>query len=83
MSNESSLEFLQLSTQPRGNQADIDALRQWQRTGYVPMEYVQSQLKRGFSNGQTIMDLVLASVGPLQEDPAEETPPLSNTPKVV
>jgi hypothetical protein len=63
MSNVKPLDLIQPPTAPRANEADLQAQREWERTGLVPMAYVQDQLRQGFSSGQTIVDLVLASIG--------------------
>lgn len=63
--------LIQLPTEPRANEADVAALKEWQKTGTVPMQYVQDQLRRGFSSGQDVADLVMASLAPITDGTAD------------
>jgi hypothetical protein len=72
------LDLIQPPTSPQGSQADMDAQRTWQETGYVPMAYVQEQLRQGLSSGQTITELVLASIESHRRSEEEAPAPVSN-----
>ena len=52
-----------LPSQPRLDADAVRAWQEWQRTGYVPDDYVQAQLKRSWTSGTPIADLVRASLG--------------------
>lgn len=67
----------QVPAQPRASDADVQAQRQWQETGLVPMAYVQDALSGGFSSGQSIAEIVLASIGRAGHR-APDTAPTSN-----
>jgi hypothetical protein len=70
------LNLIQIPIGPQGQEADIAAQRVWEETGFVPMDYVQDQLRQGLSNGQTITELVLASIESQRR--SDEAPPTSN-----
>lgn len=77
MNNEKSLGLIQPPTASRADEADVAALKEWQKTGKVPMQYVQAQLRRGFSSGQSIADILMASLTAV----ATEPPPSNNSGK--
>lgn len=58
------------------DKANLDALDQWQKTGLVPMEYIQNLLRQGFSSGESVADRVMASIRHLGE-----MKPITNTGK--
>lgn len=68
--------LIQPPSATRANDADVAALKEWQEKGTIPMDYVQDQLRRGFSSGQNIAELVMASLMPIAG--ATDAPPSSN-----
>jgi len=69
MSEPKAVALIERPTSSYEDRANIDARAQWERTGLVPMDYIQSLLRQGFSNGETIAERVMASfsAGPLPE----------------
>lgn len=79
MSDPKLIDPYKVPAQPRANEADIQAQREWQETGLVPMAYVQDALSGRFSSGQSITELVLANLGRSGQHPATvDAAPTSN-----
>ena len=69
MNEEKTAALIAQPTSGYADKAEIEARDQWQQTGLVPMEYVQGLLRQSFSNGETILERVLASIGHIGEAP--------------